>query len=167
MKNRPMRIQALVLLLALLPGCVSQTPMPASRPAPVEPVPEPLAPAVLETRTGLASYYHPSLHGLETASGVLYDDNALMAAHPDYPLGTVARVTNLENGKSVEGEITDRGPTQENVDEGVIIDLSGAAAETLDMIEDGRVRVQLEIIYWGANERARAPATSTAVIDES
>ena len=111
---------------------------------------------MLETRTGLASYYHPSLDGLITASGVPYDDNALMAAHPTYPLGTVARVTNLENGTSVEVEITDRGPTQENVDEGVIIDLSGAAAKTLGMIEAGRVRVKVEVIYWGANEYTSA-----------
>jgi rare lipoprotein A len=107
---------------------------------------------VLETRTGLASYYHPSLHGLKTASGIPYDDTALMAAHPTYPLGSVARVTNLENDTMVEVTITDRGPTAENVAEGVIIDLSGAAAKTLGMLEAGRVRVKVEVIYWGANE---------------
>lgn len=159
-----MRIQATLILLMLLSACAHR-PLPA--PEPVQPAAAPLSlePRVLETRTGLASYYHPSLHGLETASGVPYDDNALMAAHPSYPLGSVVRVTNLENGSSVEVDITDRGPTQENVAEGVIIDLSGAAAKTLGMLEDGRVRVKVDVIYWGANERARAP--STAVVDES
>ena len=107
---------------------------------------------MLETREGLASYYHPSLDGLKTASGIPYDDNALMAAHPSYPLGSVVRVTNMENATMVEVEITDRGPTAENVAEGVIIDLSGAAARTLGMLEAGRVRVKVEVIYWGANE---------------
>lgn len=159
-----MRIHATLILLMLLSACAHRQ-LPA--PEPVQPAAAPLSlePRVLETRTGLASYYHPSLHGLETASGVPYDDNALMAAHPSYPLGSVVRVTNLENGSSVEVDITDRGPTQENVAEGVIIDLSGAAAKTLGMLEDGRVRVKVDVIYWGANERARAP--STAVVDES
>lgn len=164
--NPRMRIQATVILLVLLSACAHQPP-PAPEPAQPTPAPAPLSlePRVLETRTGLASYYHPSLHGLETASGVPYDDNALMAAHPSYPLGSVVRVTNLENGTTVEVDITDRGPTDENVAEGVIIDLSGAAAKSLGMLEDGRVRVQVDVIYWGANERARAP--STAVVDES
>jgi rare lipoprotein A len=148
-------------LLILLPGCVSQTAPPPPPPAPPvaapsapTPPPETPAPQVLETRNGLASYYHPSLDGLETASGIPYDDSALMAAHPTYPLGTVVRVTNLDNDRSVEVDITDRGPTQENVDEGVIIDLSGAAAKALDMLEAGRVRVKVEVLYWGANERS-------------
>jgi rare lipoprotein A len=144
-------------LLILLAGCASQqAPLPTPPPEVAVPAAPPavLEPRVLETRTGLASYYHPSLDGLETASGIPYDDDALMAAHPTYPLGTVARVTNLENGTSVEVDITDRGPTAENVAEGVIIDLSGAAAKALGMIEAGRVRVKVEVIYWGANERS-------------
>jgi rare lipoprotein A len=144
-------------LLVLLAGCVSQqapVPPPSSEAVLAIPTPGMPEPRVLETRTGLASYYHPSLDGLETASGIPYDDDALMAAHPTYPLGTVARVTNLENGTSVEVDITDRGPTAENVAEGVIIDLSGAAAKTLGMLEAGRVRVKVEVIYWGTNERS-------------
>jgi rare lipoprotein A len=161
-----MRITALFILLSLLAAC-AHTPLPTPEPLVTTPplAPMSLEPRILETRTGLASYYHPSLHGLETASGLPYDDNALMAAHPSYPLGSVVRVTNLDNGTSVEVDITDRGPTEDNVAEGVIIDLSGAAAKSLGMIDDGRVRVRVDVIYWGANERARAP--STAVIDET
>jgi len=117
--------------------------------APVVTIPE-----VLEVQTGLASYYHPSLDGLETASGVPFDNEALMAAHPTYPLGTLVRVTNLENNRGgIELRITDRGPTRENVAEGVIIDLSGAAARQLDMLVEGRVQVKVEVLDWGTDER--------------
>jgi rare lipoprotein A len=158
MRVRTRNVSLAVVLLTLLGACTTPTAPPASTPPAPPPEPTSVEPAVLETRTGLASYYHPSLHGLETASGIPYDDTALMAAHPTYPLGTVVRVTNLENTRSVEVDITDRGPTQENVDEGVIIDLSGAAAKQLDMMEAGRVRVKVEVIYWGANERTRVPS---------
>lgn len=146
------RIIPTALLLAMT-SCVTPPPPPL----PPQPAPPPVvmeAPEILETQTGLASYYHPSLHGLETASGIPYDDEALMAAHPKYPLGTLVRVTNLEKaGAVVELRITDRGPTDENVAEGVMIDLSGAAARQMDMIEEGRVRVKIEVLDWGTNER--------------
>ncbi|MES2626035.1 MAG: septal ring lytic transglycosylase RlpA family protein, partial [Pseudomonadota bacterium] len=150
------RIRFLILSIFLfaIAGCVSKPPS-----APVEPpvveAPPPAAPEVLETKTGLASYYHPSLDGDETASGVPFDNTALMAAHPTYPFGTLVRVTNLEKaGAVVEVRITDRGPTAENTAEGVIIDLSGAAAEKLGMIIDGRVQVKVEVLEWGTDERS-------------
>ena len=59
---------------------------------------------------GLASYYHDSLHGNPTASGEPYDKNALSAAHRTLPLGTRIVVENLENGRSIELRINDRGP---------------------------------------------------------
>jgi rare lipoprotein A len=123
--------------------------------APVVPLPVVIeVPEILETQTGLASYYHPSLDGLETASGIPYDNDALMAAHPSYPLGTLVRVTNLEKqGAIVELRITDRGPTGENVAEGVMIDLSGEAARQMDMLEEGRVQVRIEVLDWGSDER--------------
>jgi rare lipoprotein A len=55
---------------------------------------------------------------------------------------------------AVEVRITDRGPTEENTAEGVIIDLSGAAAEKLGMIQDGRVQVKVEVLDWGTDERS-------------
>jgi len=148
----------LMMLLFTMAGCVSKTQPPApaeAGPALPSPPPVPVAPEVLETRTGLASYYHPSLDGLETASGIAFDNEAMMAAHPTYPLGTVVRVTNLEKeGAVVEVRITDRGPTAENTAEGVIIDLSGAAAEKLGMIIEGRVQVKVEVLDWGTDERS-------------
>lgn len=63
----------------------------------------------------------------------------MTAAHPTYPLGTRVRVTNLEEGGSVEVEITDRGPTEENQAEGVIIDLTRAAANNGDKMSANRL----------------------------
>src|SRR5690348_2654026 len=59
---------------------------------------------------GIASYYGDQFQGRTTASGDVHDQNELSAASRDLPLGSKARVTNLENGKSVEVEINDRGP---------------------------------------------------------
>lgn len=83
------------------------------------------APSVVEH--GGASYYSDKLQGRPTASGELHDQNALTAASRDLPLGATAIVTNLENGKSVEVEIIDRGPYAR----GRVIDLSKRAASTI------------------------------------
>lgn len=90
---------------------------------------------------GPASWYGPGFHGKPTASGERFDQHALTAAHPDLPLGTVASVTNLENGKTVEVQINDRGPYVS----GRIIDLSRAAAREIDMIEAGVAPVRVEV----------------------
>jgi len=107
---------------------------------------------IKETQTGLASFYGYAFEGQQTASGETFRSAELVAAHPTYPLGTVARVTNLEAGGSVQVRIIDRGPTDENVSEGVIIDLSKGAAEKLGMVKKGRVRVRVEVLQWGTDE---------------
>ena len=104
---------------------------------------------MLETREGLASYYGKELHGKTTASGVRFDMNAMVAAHPSYPLGTVLRVTNLANGRSIRVRILDRGPAPQPRADGVIIDVSRRAAEVLGFIQQGRARVRLEVLDWG------------------
>ena len=91
-------------------------------------------------QTGQASWYGPKFHGKTTASGETYDQNGLTAAHVSLPLGSKVKVTNLSNGKSVEVEITDRGPFAKNR----IIDLSHAAAKALDMKDSGTTKVRLE-----------------------
>ena len=111
--------------------------------------------AVKETRTGLASYYGHAFEGEETASGEIFQSREMVAAHPSYPLGTVARVTNLEQGGMVQVRIIDRGPTDVNVAEGVIIDLSRGVAEKLGMLKEGRIRVKVEVLQWGTNEYKR------------
>jgi rare lipoprotein A len=90
---------------------------------------------------GEASWYGPGFHGKRTATGEQYDQNDLTAAHRKLPPGTSATVTNLENGKQVEVEINDRGPYAA----GRNIDLSKAAAERLDILDDGTAPVRIEV----------------------
>ena len=94
------------------------------------------------TQTGIASWYGPGFHGKATASGVIYDQNDLTAAHQTLPLGTRVMVTNLETGSSTEVTINDRGPFAK----GRIIDLSFAAGKALGMIGPGTIPVQVEVI---------------------
>src|SRR5262245_28045740 len=101
------------------------------------------------TQTGYATFYAASFQGDKTASGTKFDNRKALAAHRTYPFGTVVRVTNLENGRVVNVVIVDRGPFGKNRREGAIIDLSREAARLLDMIEDGQVRVKLQVLKWG------------------
>jgi rare lipoprotein A len=88
---------------------------------------------------GLASYYGPGLHGRKTANGERFDQNGLTAAHRTMRFGTCLRVENMENGKSVEVRVNDRGPFKDER----IIDVSLGAARKLEMVEKGLARVRL------------------------
>lgn len=101
--------------------------------------------AAAKAQVGLASYYWSGLHGRKTASGIPFDTNAMVAAHRTLPFGTVVRVTNLRNGRTVQVRIVDRGPVRAARTRGVIIDLSRAAARALGFIRAGRTSVRLEI----------------------
>src|SRR5262245_58612998 len=103
------------------------------------PAPPPLEDGV---QVGLASWYGPGFHGRRTASGEIYDQDALTAAHPSLPFGTRVRVTNLDNGRAVDVRITDRGPFVG----GRVIDLSRAAASVVGLIGPGVCRVRLEVV---------------------
>ncbi len=96
-----------------------------------------------EFEEGLAVYYADSLHGKKTASGEPYDKESLTAAHRKLPLGTIVRVTNLRNRRSVEVRVNDRGPFSSRKR---IIDLSRKAAQRLDMIRAGVIEVRIEIV---------------------
>jgi rare lipoprotein A (peptidoglycan hydrolase) len=89
---------------------------------------------------GEASWYGPGFQGQETSNGETFDQKKMTAAHPSLPMGTEAKVTNLENGKKVEVRINDRGPYVENR----VIDLSSAAANKLEMKEEGTTQVKIE-----------------------
>jgi rare lipoprotein A len=91
---------------------------------------------------GKASYYAHKFHGRTTASGEIYDENKMTAAHKTLPFGTMVRVTSLVNGNVVTVKINDRGPFVE----GRIIDLSYRAAGELDMIAAGVVKVRTEVL---------------------
>jgi rare lipoprotein A len=99
--------------------------------------------AAAKEETGSAVFYSDKLVGRPLTSGEKYDKNALTAAHRTLPLGTMVKVTNLKNSKSVVVRINDRGPHGPKTD---IIDLSGRAAQDLDMIKDGRAKVKLEVV---------------------
>jgi rare lipoprotein A len=101
---------------------------------------------------GVASWYGGVFNGRKTASGERFDMFALTACHPTLPFGTLVRVVNRSNKRSVVVRINDRGDL---VDEGRIIDLSYAAAEKLAMIQPGLAHVDLEVISLGRTGLSR------------
>jgi len=122
---------------ALVPPAAIAAPMAAaSPPAPREAV----APEANEV--GLASWYGHPYHGRASASGEIYDMEQMTAAHRTLPFGTQVRVHDLDNQKSVDVRINDRGPFVD----GRVIDLSHAAARVIEMIGPGTARVSLEIL---------------------
>jgi len=142
--------------IAQSPTPATKTDAPAAAPAPAAAVPAPSAPAAApsapatagsDAMEGLAAYYSNRLDGRKTASGQVFDQNALTAAHPTLSFGTKVKVTNTKNSRSVVVRINDRGPTQP----GRVIDLSRAAAGKLGMLRAGLVPVKLEVV-------AQAPA---------
>lgn len=94
------------------------------------------------TQQGKASYYARSFHGEQTASGKIFNQNELVAAHQTLPFGTRVKVTNLENDKQITVRIIDRGPFKP----GRIIDLSRVAASKLDLLKDGVADVEIETL---------------------
>lgn len=91
---------------------------------------------------GQASWYGPGFHGKKTASGEIFDQGKLTAAHKTIPLGTKAKVTNLQNGNTVEVEINDRGPFIGQRE----IDVSHAAADALGFVKSGLTLVRIELL---------------------
>jgi rare lipoprotein A len=102
----------------------------------------PNAPHIGGTETGVASWYGHPYHGRHAANGEIYDMEKMTAAHRTLPFGTWVRVRNLENNKTVDVRITDRGPFVG----GRILDLSHAAAASIDMIGPGLAKVKITVI---------------------
>lgn len=92
--------------------------------------------------TGTASWYGKDFQGRATASGEIFDMAGFTAAHRTLPLGTVVRVTNLDNFKSVEVRVNDRGPLVRTR----IIELSYGAAKELGFLAQGTARVKIEAV---------------------
>ena len=103
---------------------------------------------VLYSEEGYASYYSYEFHGKKTANGEIFDKDKPSAAHRTLPLGTIARVTNLKNGKSIILRINDRGPFKS----GRILDLSYAAAVQLDFVKEGITKVRIDVLEYGDNK---------------
>ncbi len=91
---------------------------------------------------GIASYYGSYHHGRRTASGTVFDEHLLTAAHRTLPFGTQVRVTNLENGRHVILVVTDRGPFRKQR----VIDVTSRAARDLGFLRAGIARVRVEAI---------------------
>ncbi len=98
--------------------------------------------------TGIASWYGPKFHGKTTANGEIFDQNLVTAAHRTLPLPSAVQVTNLENGRSIQLRINDRGPFAR----GRIIDLSRRSAQLLGFEKKGTAKVRVEIL---SNESRR------------
>ncbi|HKQ33044.1 MAG TPA: septal ring lytic transglycosylase RlpA family protein [Thermodesulfobacteriota bacterium] len=94
------------------------------------------------TQVGVASWYGIDEHNNHAANGERFSKYAYTAAHRSLPMGTVVRVTNLENGRDVIVKINDRGPFVG----GRVIDLSYTAAKSIGMVEKGTVEVKVEVI---------------------
>ncbi|WP_071886025.1 septal ring lytic transglycosylase RlpA family protein [Hymenobacter sedentarius] len=122
-----------LLVLALLASCNSSRNVGHGGPA---------APRGAYTQKGLGSYYANKFAGRATASGSTYRPGEMTAAHNTLPFGTVIRVTNTRNGRSVDVTVTDRGPHTK----GYIVDVSRRAAVQLDIIEAGVVPVLVTVI---------------------
>ncbi|MDP4269952.1 MAG: septal ring lytic transglycosylase RlpA family protein [Bacteroidota bacterium] len=90
--------------------------------------------------TGRVSYYSHKLIGKKMTNGEKYNACDFVAAHRNYPLGTLLKVTNLDNGKFVVVKVTDRGPFSHTR----VIDISYAAAEKIGMISSGHANVKVE-----------------------
>jgi rare lipoprotein A len=156
---------AAALLLMLSAGCASRSrPAPPSLPPAPAPKPEPAAPEARPgeprpyralgqwyqpltdakgfRQEGIASWYGPDFHGKRTSSGETYDMHGLTAAHKTLPLGTLVRVRHLQNQRTVELRINDRGPFVGSR----VIDLSYEAARQLGVVGPGTAPVEVVAI---------------------
>ena len=132
---------ALLLTALVLTGCAHKKKGHAKAIAP--PTPRPMTtvnPGY--TETGIASWYGHPYHGRPAANGEIYDMEKMVAAHRTLPFDTWVRVYDLDNSKTVEVRIIDRGPFID----GRIIDLSHAAALAIGMIGPGTANVRMEVI---------------------
>ena len=104
--------------------------------------------SLFATTTGDASWYGEKFQGKTTASGEPFDMNAFTTAHRTLPFGTLLKVTNLSNHKSVEVRVNDRGPFKESR----IVDLSYAAAKKIGLVQEGVAKVSIQEISSSRNE---------------
>jgi rare lipoprotein A len=119
----------------------------AQAPAPASPAPPAVTP---DASTGKAAYYGKKFQGRKTASGERFDMNKLTAASNDHPFGTMIKVTNVANGKSVEVRVNDRLSAGDR-----IIDLSYAAAQQIGMLQAGLAEVKVDVSAPAPQEKKR------------
>ncbi len=98
---------------------------------------------------GLASYYGPKFHGKITANGEIFDMYKVSAAHKYLPIGSIVKVTNLDNRKILLIRVNDRGPYIP----GRILDCSYKAADLLGFVNNGTANIKLEVLEYGNGKR--------------
>ena len=135
------RIALVLAMSAFFAACATSQPAQLPPPPPPQPIAVPQATPTPQV-VGMASWYGPGFHGHHDARGGIYNQNELTAASIAFPLGSRVMVTNLDNDRSVEVTITDRGPFKK----GRKIDLSHRAAQMLGMIGEGTARVRIALI---------------------
>jgi rare lipoprotein A len=133
--------------MSVIVSCAGKAPLPAApavpeRPAPAAAAAPALAPEQVYRETGVASWYGRELQGRRMADGGTFDMEDLSAAHRILPLGTVIRVTNLDNYKTISVRVSDRGPFVRSR----IIELSYGAAKELEFVRQGTARVRIETL---------------------
>jgi len=116
-----------------------------------------------EVQYGMASWYGEEFHGRSTSSGEVYDMYQLTCAHNTLPLGTIVMVTNLENGRSLELKVNDRGPFVKER----ILDVSYAASQMLGMWEKGTALVKVEVLVPGIEPVQRFTLQVGSFADEN
>ncbi|SFV89920.1 Rare lipoprotein A precursor [hydrothermal vent metagenome] len=105
-----------------------------------------------QTMEGISSWYGPNFHGKLTSNGERYNMYKKTAAHKTWPMDTMVRVTNLQNGKSTVVRINDRGPFVK----GRIIDCSYAAGKDLGLDKTGIAKVRLEVVGFAGKVESKA-----------
>lgn len=129
---------------------LGEEPLPEPQPSP-DADPSAAPDGVLETTAGEATFYANHFEGRRTASGIPFRQNQMVAAHRAYPFGTILRVTNLSNDRSVNVRVVDRGPFGSSAKaQRTILDLSRRAAGELGYTAAGRARVRVEVLQWGS-----------------
>jgi rare lipoprotein A len=161
-RGSPILLLAVTIFTVILAGCGGRRPatatVPAAPPSANAPTPIPATPEIGQppagpsagigpslggyTEQGMASWYGLPFHGRKAANGEIFDMNELVAAHRTLTFGSIVRVTNMNNGLSVDVRIIDRGPFVA----GRIIDLSQAAAKAIQMIGTGIAPVRIEVV---------------------
>jgi len=139
------RTLAVLLGFTAVGASLAQTPPTTAPAAPAAPATTPTpAPAAksADSMEGLAAVYSDKLAGRKTASGQVFSQSKLTAAHPSLAFGTKVKVTNTKNGKSVDVTVNDRGPTQA----GRVIDLTSAAASKIGIGKKAMAPVKLEVV---------------------
>ena len=109
-------------------------------------------------KVGTASWYGDDFHGLPTANGEIFDKNQISAAHPTLPLPSIVRVTNLENGRTLDIRVNDRGPFIGDR----LIDLSEAAARELGYENKGLAKVKVQFLALADDARGPRPTPVVA-----